>query len=465
MSLKRQNKPIMKKTNTLASLLLMAAAALFSTSCENDNINPYDAQVSGGQGSFGSVTTALATYPVGSIVWKNDTTLDESVEVPVGASLYIEPGVTVTCKSGTQVPIEIVVLGNLYCMGTADKPVVFTSDTKKPEDWGGIICGYNSNEVVLNHTEVAYAGATPTESSFSFQNKLFKTTIDGGVPAFHFCNIDGQFVMANCFFHDNYNDHTYFTGGKGVIINNIFADNGNAADGGEAINVKSGCKLDIANNVIYNACTNAFKLSNAGNSEVVPLTEMTAYNNTMVNCGWRRSKNAKGGSIWLEKAIAPTFVDNLVYDCRFGLRQPTKDGANLKDARVAPNYYFASTDAGVSQMAKGANKMDIWNANDIKSGVAGQFDPLFVNFTKNSQMNINCEVDEADQGAPLPFATTWDFHMQDGSQALTGGVTDFDRVLPAGLVFLGLKNLQKSNYTEPYRYTAPLPAARFGAWL
>ena len=117
----------------------------------------------------------------------------------------------------------------------------------------------NSEEVVLNHVDVAYAGATPTESSASFQNKLFKTTIDGGVPAFHFCNVNGKFVMANSFFHDNYNDQTYFTGGNGVIINNIFADSGNAADGGEAINVKAGCKLDVANNIIYNACTNALQ--------------------------------------------------------------------------------------------------------------------------------------------------------------------------------------------------------------
>ena len=288
----------MKKINTFAALLMMAAAAMFSTSCENDNINPYDYVNNGANGSDGNqnqgskdvITTKVAEYPKGSLVWSKDTTLSESVEIPVGTSLYIEPGVTVTCKSEVQVPVEIVVLGNLYCLGTAEKPVTITSDTKKPADWGGIICGYNSEEVVLSHVDVAYAGATPTESSASFQNKLFKTTIDGGVPAFHFCNVNGKFVMANSFFHDNYNDQTYFTGGNGVIINNIFADSGNAADGGEAINVKAGCKLDVANNIIYNACTNAFKLSNAGNSEVIPLTEMTAYNNTVVNCGWRRAK-------------------------------------------------------------------------------------------------------------------------------------------------------------------------------
>ncbi len=32
----------MKKINSFACLLLIAATAVFSTSCENDNINPYD---------------------------------------------------------------------------------------------------------------------------------------------------------------------------------------------------------------------------------------------------------------------------------------------------------------------------------------------------------------------------------------------------------------------------------------
>ena len=137
----------MKKINTLACMLMMAAAAMFSTSCENDNINPYDYVNNGANGSDGNqnqgskdvITTKVAEYPKGSLVWSKDTTLSESVEIPVGTSLYIEPGVTVTCKSEVQVPVEIVVLGNLYCLGTAEKPVTITSDTKKPADWGATI--------------------------------------------------------------------------------------------------------------------------------------------------------------------------------------------------------------------------------------------------------------------------------------------------------------------------------------
>ena len=452
-------------------MLAIAAMALASTtSCENDNINPYDYVNNGGnnpnQGSTDVIKTSVAEYPVGSIVWTKDTTLAESVKIPEGASLYIEPGVTVTCKSDVQVPIEIVVLGNLYCMGTAEHPVTITSDTRKPADWGGIICGYNAGEVVLNHVDVAYGGATPTESSISFQNQLFKTKIDGGVPAFHFCNVNGKFVMANSFFHDNYNDQTYFTGGSGIICNCIFADSGNAVDGGEAINVKSGCKLDIANNIIYNACTNAFKLSNAPITETIPLTQINVYNNTMVDCGWRRSKNSKGGCIWLEKAIAPIFVSNLIVDCRYGMKQPKKDGADIANSRIAPNFYYASTETGVKQMSKNADLI-IWSDLDIKSNVAGQLNPLFNNFTQSDKMNINCETDDVEKGAPLPFDKAWDFNVQSNSPVLSGGVADVQRLFPNGLPFFGMKKvvfLDSSN-DQNYYFIAPAPTTRFGAAL
>ncbi len=456
------------KTNIFAILLVVMAGTLLTTSCENDNINPYDYVNQSNDENGGSedvLTTRLAQYPKNSIVWTHDTTLTGSVEIPEGTSLYIEQGVTVTCKSDVQVPIELVVLGNLYCMGTAEEPVTFTSGRKQPADWGGIICGYNAGEVVLSHVDIAYAGATPTESSYSYQNRLFKTTIDGGVPAFHFCNVKGRFVIADCYFHDNYNDQTYFTGGNGVICHNIFADSGNAADGGEAINVKSGCKLDVAYNLIYNACTNALKLSNAGNNDSIPLTEMTVYNNTIVNCGWRRSKNKKGGSIWVEKAAKPVLVNNLIYDCRFGLKQPKKDGADMESSVLTPNYYYASTETGVKQMANGAS-LGIWLDTDFHSSVAGEGDPLFNHFTQSPSMNINCEVDDASKGAPLAFDPSWDFHLASNSPALTGGKTNVTRLFPSGLAFFGMKKVIFLNTTndQDYYFSCPAAASYFGAY-
>ena len=73
----------------VAALALAVLAGL--TACENDNINPYDYAGGNGnnenEGSKTTITTALAEYPVGSLVWSRDTTLLESVEIPVGTSL------------------------------------------------------------------------------------------------------------------------------------------------------------------------------------------------------------------------------------------------------------------------------------------------------------------------------------------------------------------------------------------
>ena len=116
-------------------------------------------------------------------------------------------------------------------------------------------------------------------------------------------------------------------------------------------------------------------------------------------------------------------------------------------------------------MAKGAS-LSIWYDTDIKSSVAGQLNPLFKNFKQSDKMNINCEIDDVAQGAPLAFDKTWNFEYQDNSPALSGGVTDFVRLFPQGLPFFGMKqvNFLDKNNDQNYYFSAPLPRARFGAW-
>ena len=457
----------------LTAGLFATALAFGLSSCENENINPYDYAaktdtITINTGDENTVKTAVAFYPTGSIVWSHDTTLVTSFKVTEGASLYIEPGVHVTVSHDSQEadkhPIEIVALGNLYAMGTEEKPVVITSDTGKPNDWGGIICGYNCSEVVLSHVELADCGATPTESSMSFQNKLFKTTIDGGVPAFHYCNTNGRFAMIDCYLHDNYNDQTYFTGGKGIITGCTFADSGNSNDGGEAINVKSGCTLDIAYNLIYNACTNAFKLSDAG-VEKNFASKLVIYNNTAVDCGWRRTKNKKGGNVWLEKGIAPVFVNNLMVDNRYGIRQPDKDGGDIANSVLAPNYLFASTADGVKQQAKDFSML-VWDEGNKTSAAPEDLKKLFVNFAQSDKMNINCESDDIAKGAPLAWSSAWDFHLQTGAVALSGATSSVVRNFTTGLPFFGMKKVKwvDSNNDQNYYFTAPMASTFFGAF-
>lgn len=444
--------------------LMALAMSLSLFSCSNDDPEPTPNPDNNGGGDE---NTETSLYPEGSIVWKEDTTviLKDHFLVDKDKSLYIEQGAKIIADNADKKP-EIVVLGNMYCMGTAEKPVTFTvADTYKTDRfsrmWGGIICGYDSKEVLLSHAIVEYCGAQTTEESLSFQYKLFKTETGEGVPAFHFCNVDGQFVIKDCVFRNNAEDQIYITGGKSIVANNLFYSNG--FDGGEAINYKSGCQADICYNVIYDANTNGFKLSNAGLSANIPASHLVIYNNTIVNSGWRRPSK-KGGSIWLEANIYADLYNNLIADCRWGMKHSTSESEDAKSG-LTPNYYFASTEAGVKQMTANEEDGILGFDTDIKSASAGDKDPMFVNFKQQSDININ--VGGNAEGAPAEYNEAWDFHLQAGSPALKGGKTDFERLYATTAIeFNGLKTDNASSQFFPVSasYMTLPPSEFFGAY-
>ncbi len=415
-------------------VIALAATAFSLVSCDKDEV------------------TKDKEYPAGSIVWKNDTTITDHVIIPEGSSLYIEPGVTVTMNDTINRP-EIIVLGNLYCYGTESKPIKFTvaeqyrTEAKRfNRYWGGIICGYDSEEVLLDHVTIEYCGAQTTEESESFKNGLFKDETGEGVPAFHFCNTEGKFVIQNCTFRNNAEDHIYITGGKSIVMNNKFIANG--FDGGEAINYKSGCLADIANNLVYDANSNGFKLSNNGALE--PQAHIFVYNNTIVNSGWRRPK-IKGGSFWIELNVYAELYNNLVYDCRWGVK---RDVTNKEDDRsvITPNYFFASTATGVTQYGANATTGQLVGANDIVSITAGDKNPLFSNFTIQTNVDINAGSTKSGN-IPQTYNSAWDFRLSAGSPALTGGTTNFTRHFgTTGITIEGIT------------YKSPAPASYFGAY-
>lgn len=393
-------------------------------------------------------------YPAGSIVWPKDTvvTLKDHFIVPKGKSLYIEEGAQIVA-SDTLIRPEFIVLGNLYAYGTAQNPIRFTVDEKYRNEanrfkryWGGIICGYDSEEVLLDNVIIEYGGAQTTEQSKSFQYQLFKTVTGEGVPGFHFCNTEGSFVIQNCTFRNNAEDHIYITGGKSIVQNNRFIVNG--FDGGEAINYKSGCIVDIAYNFIYDANTNAFKMSNGG--ALVPQLHAVIYNNTIVNSGWRRPK-IKGGSTWLEAAAYVELYNNLTFDCRHGVKQSVKEPEDDRSV-ITPNFFFASTQAGIDGMTPDATSGQLRGTNDIFSATPGDKNPNFTNFTIQSNVDVLAGVNKTTD-IPQLFKNTWDFSLKSGSPAATGGVTNFTRNYATNGVTIDGKT-----------YTSKAPSAYFGAY-
>ena len=433
----------------VTKLMIAFATLACMLSCNNSD------EPNGGNSGNGNESNLT---PENAIVWPADTTviLTDHYLVPKDKSLYIYEGARIIA-SNTEVKPEIVVLGNLYVLGTAAKPVTFTVEDQSKSDrfsrnWGGIICGFDTKEAVLLHAIIEYGGAQTTENSLSLQNQLFKTESGEGVPAFHFCNPDGKFVIMDCTFRNNAEDQIYITGGRSIVANNKFICNG--YDGGEAINYKSECLADICYNLIYDANTNGFKLSNAGFTNLQ--SHLIIYNNTIVNCGWRRPK-VKGGSIWLETNILVELYNNLIYDCRWGLKTSTEEMYDALSV-LTPNYYYASTQTGVEQMKADASQGILNGTNDICSLFAGDKDPMFSNFTQQNNIDINCGGNN--ENAPIVYNNDWNFSLLSQSPALTGGKTDFNRHFAGSiLTFDGLKNM----YTAD-SFSSPAPAAWFGAY-
>lgn len=80
-------------------------------------------------------------------------------ETTPGGSLTLEPGVTL--KMHGDWTIEVRGPSVLTAQGTADKPIVLTSDKPQPAagDWSGLFFRSNGAGSVLDHVTIAYAGA------------------------------------------------------------------------------------------------------------------------------------------------------------------------------------------------------------------------------------------------------------------------------------------------------------------
>jgi len=405
----------------------LALLAVVFTGCEKANI---DVDTTPADGSaIGEV----------SGVWAKGSTqiIKGDVIIPAGKSLTIEEGVTILMD--TIAKPEFIVKGNLYSLGTEQNPVRFTVNEFYKTDaqkfgklWGGILAAPSCAELVLDHTIIEYGGSTTSDASTSVKQGLYKAVAGENLPALWFSNVNGKLIVQNSVIRNFQEDCTYIEGGKIIFANNVFYTTG--VSGGEAMNFKSGCLADIAYNLVYSTNTNALKLSNAGDR--TPQAYIIAYNNTMVNTGWRRP-SAKGGSVWVEATVRAELYNNLFANTRFGIK---RDPKKPEDARsiFSNNWYYGFDQTTVTQFQPTSEI--IAGVNDVISTTVGANDPKFVNYPLNTATSN------------AVFNTGWDFHLQAGSPALTKGKTNFTRHHAAGITANGIT------------YTSPAPSAYVGAF-
>ena len=288
--------------------------------------------------------------------------------------------------------------------------------------------------------------------------------------------MDGRYVITNSILRNGWSDGIYMMGGNAIIADNIFSAIG--YDGAEAVNVKSGCTVDVARNVMFSANTNGLKLSSSDQSEVRHQAKIQAYNNTIIGSGWRRD-GEKGGGIYVEENADAGVFNNLLVNCKFRATTPEYDAEGSEDcydrehSMIDYNFYASGTvessivfsgeyeDDGETLLYSGVKfpyegyafnhkwydteKVD---ANSIIARTADEavaLDPKFVNFDLNMDP------------ASYTFNDSWDFHLTAGSPAL-----DASKTYTAGdrQPYFATSGLEVNGQT----YTSPAVGAWFGAY-
>jgi hypothetical protein len=296
-------------------------------------------------GSIKGTMLSGKTYNVCGDIYVNETD-----------TLIIQEGVTINFTgSSPAVPVGLGVKGALICLGTKEKPVWLTypgvtktdqlgsnptTDPALKGKWTGIIAAPTCKLMVVKWAHIEFGGAAISSAMKSY-------TLCTSPYSIYFANPNGIFVFEDSWIYGSVDDPFRINGGKINVMRNTFEKCGYT--GGEAMNAKAGTIGNFAYNLCIGMATNGPKISNINVAVGAPSSNVRIYNNTIINCGYRRSAAGRGGSINFEEGAGGMAYNNLVINCKFGLRvvnSPIADTANL---RYGYNWYYADSVSVASQ--------------------------------------------------------------------------------------------------------------------
>ncbi|WP_440135091.1 hypothetical protein [Chitinophaga sancti] len=422
----------MLKKSIAFGIVALSAAMLFSCTKNGTNVGSAQYQI----GTAVSDSAALKGSIRGTMISGKTYTIGGDVTVQKGDTLYLQSGVTVDVGSG----YNIIVKGVLISEGTKDQPNYFTvsgavkTDTKAYDlntdvaykgSWGGILCDTTCNLMVIKYTHIEFTGASLVNPP------VYGTSAGSSAWALFFQNATGQLVVEDSWIYGTVVDAIRVNGGKVSIMRNTFSKIGKL--GAEGVNIKGSTTGDLAYNLIMGCGQNGLKASNYGATTIQCNVNM--YNNTILNSGWKTNQIGRGGSINFEEGAKGMAYNNLIVNCRFGLRvvkSPPADTANLK---YGYNYYYGDKDTVVNEfypvgylsapMTTDYPNPATYLPSDYtpgaaysKTGLAGANNPLFVNYSLPVTGNFQ----------DISYVSGFDFHLQSASPAVGKGYTGFSAI-------------------------------------
>lgn len=334
----------------IKSILSLLTISILFGSCRKDEDNKDLWQAVVAQASPISDAVCLSGTVKGTMLAGKTYNVCGDIFVNTGDTLVIQEGVTVNFTgSSPSVPVGLGVKGTLLCLGSKEKPILITypgvtktdqlganpdTDPALKGKWTGITGATTCPLIVIKWTKIEFGGAAMSSAMKSF-------TGSSSPYPLYFANPFGSFVLEDSWVYGSVDDPWRINGGKIHVMRNTFEKCGYT--GGEAMNAKAGTIGDFAYNLCIGMATNGPKLSNINVLIGVPSSNVRMYNNTMVNCGYRRSAAGRGGSINFEEGAGGMAYNNLIVNCKFGLRivaTPIADTANI---RYGYNWYYADS--------------------------------------------------------------------------------------------------------------------------
>ena len=81
----------------------------------------------------------------------------------------------------------------------------------------------------------------------------------------------------------------------------------------------------------------------------MPGSNLHIYNNTIINCGYRRAAAGRGGSINFEQDAAGLAYNNLMVNCKFGIRIVANPIADTANTHYGYNLNYGDSASVVNQ--------------------------------------------------------------------------------------------------------------------
>jgi len=208
-----------RKSSTLIILALSLTFGLTSCTIEvNDGNDGTEQPTQTTDDVLNGSGTLSGTITKNLLIKKGNYVLDGIVKVTNNATITIEAGATFTVSTNKTSSLVILQDGNINAVGTASEPIVFTTSTKTPGDWGGItiygnapIKAVNGNTQALSEdgNNVYYGGDDPNSNS--------------GVMKFVRVEYAGKKIGDGT---SETNTFTFYSVGAGTVLENLVAYKG-----------------------------------------------------------------------------------------------------------------------------------------------------------------------------------------------------------------------------------------------